>query len=101
MPAPLGGASTARGARAPCHRQQQDGTLQSRTVVTLFTKGVSVMPLSYYAARANLYALWQHHPDWSHSQLATALGCSKSWVEKWLKRFREELPAGLPLQQIW
>jgi transposase InsO family protein len=28
------------------------------------------MPLSYYAARANLYFLWQHHPDWSHAALA-------------------------------
>ena len=59
------------------------------------------MSPSYYAARANLYALWQHHPDWSHSQLATALGCSQSWVDKWLKRFRDELAAGLPLPQIW
>jgi transposase InsO family protein len=58
------------------------------------------MPLSYYAARANLWYLRQHHPDWSHAELATALGCSKSWVEKWLKRFREELAARVPLEQI-
>lgn len=58
------------------------------------------MPISYYAARANLAYLRQHHPDWSHTELAAALGCSKSWVEKWLKRFREEGAAGAPVEQI-
>jgi hypothetical protein len=58
------------------------------------------MALSYYAARANLYHLWQQHPDWSHAQLTAATGCSSSWVEKWLKRFRQELAAGKPLEQI-
>ena len=58
------------------------------------------MPLSYYAARANLYYLWQHHPDWSHAELAAALGCEVRWVEKWLKRFREELAAGQRLDHV-
>ena len=58
------------------------------------------MPLSYYAARANLYYLWQHHPDWSHAELAAALGCEVRWVEKWLKRFREELAAGELLEHV-
>jgi biotin operon repressor len=58
------------------------------------------MVISYSAARANLSYLSQHHPDWSHAELAAGLGCSKSWVEKWLKRFREELAAGLPLEQV-
>jgi len=40
------------------------------------------MMLSYYAARANLYYLLRQHPDWSHAQLAAALGYSVSWVEK-------------------
>jgi hypothetical protein len=53
-----------------------------------------------YTARANLSSLWQQHPDWSHTQLAATLGCSKSWVEKWLKRFQEELARGWPLEQI-
>lgn len=57
------------------------------------------MSLSYYAARANLYRVHQQHPDWSHQQLATALGCSESWVCKWLKRFREEGAAHVPLQK--
>ena len=58
------------------------------------------MPLSYYAARANLYYLWQQHPNWSHAQFAAALGCSTSWVDKWLKRFGQELSAGVPLEHV-
>ena len=57
-------------------------------MINLLQKGVSVMLISYYAARANLYVLHQQHPEWSHAELASALGSSKSWVEKWLKRFR-------------
>jgi hypothetical protein len=62
------------------------------------------MLISYYAARANLSYLHQQHPHWSHAELATALGCSESWVEKWLKRWnsrsfddasREDLPTPL------
>jgi hypothetical protein len=66
----------------------------------LFSKGVSLMPISYYAARANLYYLWHQHPDWSHSEFAAALGCSTSWVEKWLKRIRCELAAGERLDHV-
>src|SRR2546427_2625975 len=58
------------------------------------------MPIAYYAARANLYYLWQQHPDWSHAQFAAALGCSQKWVEKWLKRLREELAAGERLEHV-
>lgn len=58
------------------------------------------MLISYYAARANLYLLCQQHPDWSHREFATALGCSQSWVDKWLKRLRDEQAAGLPVEQI-
>jgi hypothetical protein len=58
------------------------------------------MPIVYYAARANLYYLWQQHPDWSHAEFAAATGCSKEWVKKWLKRLREELAAGLSLEQV-
>jgi transposase InsO family protein len=58
------------------------------------------MPIGYYAARANFYYLWQQHPDWSHADFAAATGCSKDWVKKWLKRLREELAAGIPLQQV-
>ena len=58
------------------------------------------MLISYYAARANLYYVWQQHPQWSHAELAAALGFSQSWVEKWLKRFREELARGQRLEQV-
>jgi transposase InsO family protein len=58
------------------------------------------MILSYYAARANLYQLWQLHPDWDHAAFAAALGSSKGWVKKWLKRLREEQAAGVALTDI-
>jgi transposase InsO family protein len=58
------------------------------------------MSLSYYAARANLYYLWQQHPEWSQAEFAAALGYSQGWVKKWLKRFREQLDAGVPLEHI-
>jgi hypothetical protein len=59
------------------------------------------MTLSYDAARANLSSLVQEHPNWTHAQFAATLGYSKGWVKKWLSRVREELAAGLPLEQIW
>lgn len=58
------------------------------------------MTLSVYAARANLCSLHQQHLDWSHAQFAAALGYSKAWVKKWLKRLRDEQAAGVPLEQI-
>ena len=58
------------------------------------------MILSYYAARANLYHLWQQHPTWKHSELAAALGSSKEWVKKWLKRFREAQATGESLEHV-
>src|SRR5947209_7528902 len=58
------------------------------------------MILSYYAARANLYHLWQLHPEWEHAALAAAIGSSKGWVKQWLKRLREEQAAGVPLADI-
>lgn len=59
------------------------------------------MVISYYTARANLYSLWQRHPEWSHPQFAAALGYSKDWVKKWLKRFRKELAEAIPLEKIF
>jgi len=58
------------------------------------------MTISSYAARANLYALLHQHPDWSHAEFAAALGYSKEWVKKWLKRFREAQAADVPVEQI-
>jgi len=54
------------------------------------------MTTSYYADRANLYYVHQHHPDWSQRELAQALKRSESWVKKWLKRFQEGVPTFLP-----
>jgi len=47
-----------------------------------------------------LYHLWQLHPEWEHAALAAAIGSSKGWVKKWLKRLREEQAAGVPLADI-
>ncbi len=59
------------------------------------------MTFSYDAARANLSHVWQQHPNWKHAELAAALGSSQEWVKKWLKRLREELAGGVPLEQIF
>ena len=58
------------------------------------------MSLSYYAARANLSLLMEHHPEWSHAEYAAALDYSQGWVKKWLKRLQEELDEGKPLEEI-
>lgn len=64
-----------------------------------FPKGVPALRIAYYAARANLYHLWQQHPDWEQAELAAALNSSVGWVKKWLKRLREERAAGIALEQ--
>jgi len=38
--------------------------------------------------RSKLREVWLDHPEWSKSQLAEAMGRSKAWVKKWLKRIR-------------
>jgi transposase len=43
--------------------------------------------------RCTLRAVWLEHPEWSKRELAQAVGRSKSWVKKWLKRIR-----GSPLE---
>src|SRR6266699_7166582 len=47
----------------------------------------------YYAARGNLRWLLRLHPQWSQRQLAQALGMSRSWVSKWIKRLQSAPPA--------
>jgi transposase InsO family protein len=68
--------------------------------MNLFQKGVTVLILSYYAARANLFHLHHQHPDWSQAEFAAALGFSKDWVKKWLQRFRQAHAAGVPVEQV-
>lgn len=38
--------------------------------------------------RGKLREVWLDHPEWSKKQLAEAIGRSKAWVKKWLKRIR-------------
>jgi hypothetical protein len=46
------------------------------------------MEVDWVCKRAHLRALLPLHPDWSQQQLADAVGCSKSMVNKWKRRFR-------------
>jgi hypothetical protein len=50
------------------------------------------MEVDWVCKRAHLRALLQLHPDWSKPQLADAVGCSKSLVTTWKKRFAEVDP---------
>ncbi len=47
------------------------------------------------ADRAALRCLARLHPDWTQEELATCIGRSRSFVKKWLKRFREAAPDDL------
>jgi hypothetical protein len=42
--------------------------------------------------RATLRWLAQHHPQWTHQDLAAALQMSRSWVSKWRKLLRQTDP---------
>src|SRR5947209_8787754 len=44
------------------------------------------------AKRATLWWLVQQHPEWTHQDLADALGMSCSWVSKWRKLLRQADP---------
>jgi transposase len=48
--------------------------------------------VDWVCKRAHLRALLQQHADWSKPQLADAVGCSKSMVNTWKKRFAEANP---------
>ena len=45
-------------------------------------------------------SLGKKHPEWKQGQFAAALGYSKEWVKKWLKRLQEELAEGKALEEI-
>ena len=53
------------------------------------------MEAQLIAQRAALRCLANQHPEWTRSQLATAVGFSVSAAKKWLKRFREAAPDDL------
>src|SRR5260370_24633340 len=52
----------------------------------------AIMESQWVCQRAHLRALLQLHPDWSQQQLADAVGCSKSMVNTWKKRFAQADP---------
>jgi hypothetical protein len=56
---------------------------------------MSLLEAQWVAKRAMLGHLASLHPEWTRSQLAAALGASVSFVNKWLKRFRETDPHDL------
>jgi hypothetical protein len=47
------------------------------------------MEAHWIADRAALRCLARQHPDWAQQELAVSIGRSRSFVKKWLKRFRE------------
>src|SRR5438105_6398148 len=51
------------------------------------------MEVDWGGPRAHLRALLGQHPEWSPQQLADAVGCSKSMVCKWKKRFAQADPS--------
>jgi hypothetical protein len=51
------------------------------------------MEVDWVGKRAHLRHLLKEHPDWSQQQLADAVGCSKSTVSKWKRRFALADPA--------
>src|SRR5438093_9224434 len=50
------------------------------------------MEAVYYAARANLRRVLGQHPTWTRKQYAQAVGMSKGWVKKWVKRLQAAPP---------
>jgi hypothetical protein len=55
------------------------------------------MEAQWIADRTALRCLSRQHPAWTHTELATCLGRSVSWVKKWLKRLQEAPPDDLTI----
>ena len=55
------------------------------------------MEEEWIVKRCKLREVWLEHPEWSHKKMADEVGCSKSWVKKWLRRTRS---APLEDQQV-
>lgn len=53
------------------------------------------MEAELFAQRATLRCLARQHPEWTQAELATTLHRSRSWVVKWLARFKEVPPDDL------
>jgi hypothetical protein len=88
----LGPATVGHGSHLPLHLVAQpvggSGPRRNNQVhfgqnkKKLFPKEYLIILVSYYAARANVYHLWQH-PDWQQATFAAAPGYSTAWVKKW------------------
>jgi len=46
------------------------------------------MEEEWVVKRCQLRQIWLDHPEWSRQEMAEEVGCSKSWVKKWLRRIR-------------
>jgi len=46
------------------------------------------MEEEWVVKRCQLRQVWLDHPEWSHQKMAEEVGCSRSWVKKWLRRIR-------------
>ena len=46
------------------------------------------MEEEWVVKRCQLRQMWLDHPEWSRQKMADEIGCSKSWVKKWLRRIR-------------
>jgi len=55
------------------------------------------MEEEWVVKRCQLRQMWLDHPEWSRPKMADEIGCSKSWVKKWLRRIRS---ASLEDQQV-
>jgi len=55
------------------------------------------MEEEWVVKRCQLRQIWLDHPEWSRQKMAEEVGCSKSWVKKWLRRIRS---APLEDQQV-
>ena len=55
------------------------------------------MEEEWIVKRCQLRQVWLDHPEWSRQKMADEIGCSKSWVKKWLRRIRR---ASLEDQQV-
>jgi hypothetical protein len=71
--------------------------LQCRLQATLLFGGDLVMEAEWFAQRAALRCLARQHPTWTQEAFAATLGRSRSWVAKWLTRFKEATPDDLAI----
>src|SRR5215470_4049964 len=57
------------------------------------------MEADLVAHRCALFCLSRRHPEWTYAELASHLGRSESWVNKWLARYKHATLPDLALFQ--